>query len=184
MTQVKEDSLLVEGMRSYPKALGALNEFGDLVISRIQEVVADELGSLSTAVGVSFAQDDLGPYRRPNRLGGLDPKNISLGIKIDRIAKSGWALFFVLWWWNGEVRPSVSIWLKDHDLAESTFTALRKFQSRTPMELDSGHEISLSRALAPDNAERLPEILRELIQEFSDLWSKAGGLGSLQNRTV
>jgi hypothetical protein len=36
-------SLVNEGVKSYPKALGAMNEFIRLVISKIQEVVTEEL---------------------------------------------------------------------------------------------------------------------------------------------
>src|ERR1700733_1522918 len=98
MTVVKETSLLIEGMRSYPKALGALNEFGRLVHSTIREAVVEELGSLSTAVGLRLTENDLGDYVRPSRLGSFDPKNVSVGVKVDRMAGSGWSLYFVLFW--------------------------------------------------------------------------------------
>jgi hypothetical protein len=53
MTEAKETGLLIEGMKSYPKALGALNEFGRLVVSSIREVVVDDLDNLGECVHVS-----------------------------------------------------------------------------------------------------------------------------------
>ena len=65
MTETKETGLLVEGMKSYPKALGALNEFGRLVVSTIREVVIEDLDDLSTAMGVNLPDDDVSGYVRP-----------------------------------------------------------------------------------------------------------------------
>ena len=56
--------------------------------------------------------------------------------------------------------------------------AFRKLSSITPVELDGGREVYISRVIAPDKADQLPVILRELDQEFSELWTKAGGLGN------
>jgi len=175
MTVVKETSLLIEGITSYPKALGALNEFGRLVISTIREAVVEELGSLSTAVGLRLTENDLGDYLRPNRLGSFDPKNVSVGVKVDRISESGWSLYFVLFWSKGGASLSVSIWLKDGDVAKSAFTAFQKGPSKGIL-LDAGREIYISRALVPEAAEHLSVILRELIGDFSKFWTKAGGL--------
>ena len=174
MTVVKETSLLIEGITSYPKALGALNEFGRLVISTIRETVVEELGSLSTAVGLRLTENDLGDYLRPNRLGSFDPKNVSVGVKVDRISESGWSLYFVLFWSKAGASLSVSIWPKDGDVAKSAFTAFQKGRSKG-ICLMLAANIHQPRA-RPEAAEQLPVILRELIGDFSKCWIKAGGL--------
>lgn len=176
MTEVKETSLLMEGMRSYPKALAALNEFARLVISTIRDVTLEELAGLSAAMCLDLSQDELGDYVSPNRLAISSPKDAILGVRIDRIVKSGWGLYSYLWWSKGETKLCVSIWLRDATLAESVFAAFKKLPPATSVDLDSGHEVYVSRALAPADADEIPIILRELTQKFSSLWTNAGGL--------
>jgi hypothetical protein len=117
MTETKETGLLVEGMKSYPKALGALNEFVRLIVSNIREVVIEDLGDLSSAMGVSLLEDEIDDYVRPNRLATFSPKDALLGVKIDRIGESGWGLYFYMWWSKGQPNLSVSIWMRDSDAA-------------------------------------------------------------------
>lgn len=176
MTEVEEMGLLVEGMKSYPKALGALSEFQRIVISAIRESVVGELGSLSTAMGVVLTEKEIIDRVRPSTAGSFDPKEISLGVKIDRIGKSGWSLYFVLWWWKNKPNVSVSIWIRDGKLAESIFTKLASPQEvSASAAMDAGHEIYISRVL--EDAEQIPAVLRELNREFCELWTKAGGFG-------
>jgi hypothetical protein len=176
MTQAKETSLLAEGMRSYPKALAALNEFGRMVVSIVRAVVAEELASLSAAMRVELMEDELSDYVRPNRLAIPNPKDAILGVKIDRIGKSGWGLYSYLWWSKGVTKLSVSIWLRDGDAAESILAAFRKIQPTTPVEIDGGHEVYISRTLVPEDAEQLSAVLQGLSRDFSELWSKVSGL--------
>jgi hypothetical protein len=175
MTEAKEMGLLAEGMRSYPKALGALSEFQRIVISDIRDAVVGELSSSSTAIGVVLTEKEIIDRVRPSTLSNFDSKKISLGVKIDRLGKAGWSLYFTLWWWKDEPNLSVSIWLKDGKMAESIFARFVESSSKTRAVLESGHEISISRVLL--HAEQLPVVLRELNREFAELWTKAGGLG-------
>ena len=177
MTETKETGLLVEGMKSYPKALGALNEFGRLVVSTIREVVIEDLDDLSTAMGVNLPDDDVSGYVRPNRLANSNPKDAILGAVIDRIGTLGWGLYFYLCWSKGQPKLCVCIWLKDSNIALSIITAFKKLSSAIPVELDAGHEVYISQVIAPDDADQLPVVLRKLDREFSELWKKAGGLG-------
>lgn len=172
MTVIKETSLLVEGTRSYPEALGALNEFGRLVISKIKTGLSEELGSLSSAVGIRLTENDLADYIRPNRMGSFDPNNVCLGVKVDRIAESGWSLYFVLFWLKGAACVSVSVWFRDGGLANS----LHKTFNKIPGSALDGKEVSISRSVMPDAAEEIPIILRELVGDFSKACAKAGGL--------
>jgi hypothetical protein len=176
VTETKESGLLIEGMKSYPQALGALNEFVRLVISNVREAVLDELATLSTAIGAGLKEDELGDYVQPNRVGVFEPKYTVLGIKIDRIAASGWGLYFYVWWWKGQTKLCVSMWMKDRDVAASIITRFKNTSPETSVEIDDNHEVYLSRVLVPDNVPELSEILRELNREFSELWSRAGGL--------
>lgn len=177
MTEPKETSLLAEGLRSYPKALGALNEFARSITSTIREVAIQELGSLSGAMHLDLKPDEVGDYVRPNRLAIPNPKDPILGARIDRIGKSGWGLYYQLWWSKGITKLSVSVWLRDSGTAESVFSAVRDLSSTSGVELWAGHELSISQTLTPDDPEQqLTAKMRELINEFSALWTRAGGL--------
>jgi hypothetical protein len=177
VTESKETSLLEEGLRSYPKALGALNEFARSITSTIREVTIQELGSLASAIRLDLRTDEVGDYVRPNRLAIPNPKDPILGARIDRIGKSGWGLYFYLWWSKSVAKLSVSVWLRDSDTAESVFSAVRDLSSTPRVELWAGHELSISQTLLFDDAEqRLASMMRDLINEFSALWTKAGGL--------
>lgn len=70
---------------------------------------------------------------------------------------------------------SVSIYVRDSDVAQSIVKAFKNVLSTAPVELYDGREVSISRVLA--NAGQLPVVLRELNREFCTLWTKAGGLG-------
>jgi hypothetical protein len=178
VTETKETGLLVEGMQSYPKALGALNEFGRLVVSTIRGVVIEDLDSLSRAIGIRLAEDEVGNYVRPNRLVTDNPKDAMLGVKIDRIGELGWGLYFYIWWSKSQAKVRASIWLRDSNVAQSIVTAFKKIQSTTLVELDdSDREVCISRVLVPHNADQLPLIMSEVDQAFSQLWTKVGGLG-------
>src|ERR1017187_8330798 len=113
MKEVEQTSLLVEGLTSYPKALAAINEFARLITSTIQDVVEQELASLSKALHVDLKREELGDFVRPNRLTIPNPKDTMLGTKIDRIGESGWGLYFCLWWSRGPATLYVSLWLRD-----------------------------------------------------------------------
>ena len=125
---------------------------------------------------LDLKRDEVGDYVRPNRLAIPDPKDPVLGARIDRIGKSGWGLYFYLWWTKGGTHLSVSVWLRTGTAAESAFSALRDMPSASRLELDAGHELSVSKTVQPEDAEQqMPVILRELIREFSALWTEAGG---------
>lgn len=176
MAEAKETGLLVEGMKSYPRALAAMNEFWRLVVSNIRKVVIEDLDNLSSAIGVRLAEDEVGDYVRPSKLTAFDPEDAALGVRIDKIGKSGWGLYFYLWWSKDQPNLSVSIWLKDSDIAQSMVKAFKKFSPTTRLELGGGREVYISRVIEPNKADQLPVILRELDQEFSKLWKKSGGL--------
>ena len=177
MKETEQTSLLVEGLVSYPKALAALNEFARLVTSTIQDVVDQELPSLSKALHVDLKPEELSDYVRPNRLAIPNPKDAILGARIDRIGKSGWGLYFYLWWSKGTAMLSASAWVRDASIAESIFAAIQSVAPDGTIKLDAGRELYISRRLPHDNPDQLSSVMRELTQEFSNLWTKVGGVG-------
>jgi hypothetical protein len=176
MKELEQTSLLVEGLTSYPKALAALNEFARLVTSTIQDVVEEELPSLSKALHVDLKREELGDYVRPNRLAIPNPKDAILGARIDRIGKSGWGLYFYLWWSKGTAMLCVSGWLRDASIADTIFAEFQNIAPKGAIVLDAGHELYISRRVPPDKPDQFPSVMRELTQEFSNLWTKVGGL--------
>ena len=175
MKELEQTSLLVEGLTSYPKALAALNEFARLVTSTIQDVVEEELPSLSKALHVDLKREELTPFVKPNKVTAPNPEDIMLGARIDRIGQSGWGLYFCLWWSRGLATLYVSVWLRDASIADAILAAFQNAASNTAIEF-AGHEPYISRRLPPDNPDQFPSIMRELTQEFSNLWTEVGGL--------
>jgi hypothetical protein len=168
MTEPNETTLLIEGMKSYPKAVAALNDFVRLVISTIRDVVLEERENLSTAVGFEMKEQDLDDYPRPNEA--------LLGVSINRIQKCGWGIYFYVWWSKTGPEFGISIYLRDPVVADSILTAFMKAGGPRVQSHDS-HEMFVSRPLVPDKAAELPDSIRELTQAFGDLLIKAGGLG-------
>jgi len=126
-------------------------------------------------MGNVFKDDDLVEYVRPKTLSNLD-KDICLGVKIDRRPESGWGLFFLLYWLKGEPNLSVSIWLKDTEIARSILAAFKKVPTKETVSVwNAGHEIYVSRAITPSHEEQIPETVRQLTESFSHLWKNAGG---------
>jgi hypothetical protein len=176
MTEIEEPGLLAEGIKSYPKALAAMNEFVRLVTSTVREAALEDLDDLSGAMGVRLAEEELVEYVRPNRLTSSNSKEALLGVKIDRIGDSGWGIYFHLWWSKTDPQISVSIWLRDADVAASLFNAFKKMAGTTHVDLYGSHEVVVGRRLKPGDAEQLSDQVRELTHKFSELWAKAGGL--------
>lgn len=179
MTEVKEADLIAEGLRSYPKAFVALNEFARSVISEIREAAGQELESLSKAMQLDLKQDEIGDFVRPNRLATANPRDACLGVRVDRIGRSGWGVYFYLWWSKNTPRLSASIWLRDAAVADSLMSAMsaaERVESTARTELYGEHEIFVSRELSPESPEKLTEFMQDVIQGFSDLWTKVGGL--------
>jgi hypothetical protein len=175
MAEQDDTSLLVDGIRLYSKALGALNDFQRMVTETIRKVVGEELGGLSTAMGTKLAKRELTNYVKPNRIADFNGKWASLWVRIDRSEKVGWCLNFAISWLKDEANVKVSIWLNDETQAKSIASALKKLSSRAPVQLESC-EVYIHRVLPPEEAEQFPVVLRELIREFSELWTKAGGM--------
>jgi hypothetical protein len=126
-------------------------------------------------MGNLFKEDELRDYIRPSKLGNSD-LDICLGVKIDRRPESGWGLWFVLYWLDAEPNLSISIWLKDTEAADNILRAFKKRSKETVGVWSAGHEVYVSRAIAPDHEEQFPETMRELTGSFSDLWKNADDL--------
>jgi len=142
-------------------------------------VISEELGRLSTAMGVPLLEKkELNEW--PTKFSKNDFNGITkLGIKIDR---TDWQLIFHLDWDKNKMDIAVSFCINEKTVAKSIFTEFKKSSPQTTAEFGdyglSGGEIYLSRPLDSADAEHLPATQRELIREFSELWTKVGGIGT------
>lgn len=176
MADPKETSLLVEGTRSYPKALAALGEFRRLVIETIRSAVVEELPSLAAALDLRLSENELSDWVKLNRFGGFDGKWTCLGVKIEKTEVAGWGLYFSLAWDKGDADVSITLELNDDDVAEAIFSAFKTVSGNVPIKFER-REVYINRILAPEEAEQLSDIQRDLIRQFATLSSRAGGVG-------
>lgn len=176
-------SLLIEGMKSYPKALAAITEFVSSVTSTIREVLTEDENDLSDAVGVKITDDGLTNHVRPNRLTGSGSEDKAVGFRFDRRSETGWSLYFYVWWSRSGAEFGISLYFNDAQLAASVFNSLAK-ASGGKCRTQGRRELYFSRPLAMNESSEFKEIVRESVQDFSAVLSKAGGLKKLTKQML
>jgi|SRR5579859_1064520 len=177
--------LLVEGAKSYPKALVAVTEFRRIVTNTITGVVTDDLDALGKALGCELSKNDVRARRRPDRIDTV-VKAPSLGIKIERDA-DGWRQYFQVTWWNGDLDAGASIrFLKDPDALARVVREFKGQQAKLKLAGEIGSEedeVWLSRRLDAEQLNDLEAIMRGVMRDWIRLWSAIGGL-SKRAKTV
>ncbi|MFZ0319270.1 MAG: hypothetical protein WAL56_09100 [Candidatus Sulfotelmatobacter sp.] len=175
-------SLLIEGMKSYPKALAAITEFVSSVISTIREVLTEDENGLSNAVDVKITDEGLIDYLRPSRLSGSGSEDKLMGVRFDKRPEMGWSLYFYLWW-SPAAEFGISLYFNDAQLAALAFNSLAK-ASGGKCRTQGSRELYFSRPLAMNDSGEFREIVRESVQDFSAVLSRAGGLKKLTKQTL
>jgi hypothetical protein len=175
-------SLLVEGMKSYPKALAALNEFVSSVISTIREVLTEDANNLSDAVGVKVTDEGLADDVRPSRLGRSGSGDKMIGVKFDKRPETGWSLYFYVWW-SRAAEFGISLYFNNAQVAASVLNSLAK-ASAGKCRTQGSRELYFSRPLTTNESSEFREIVRGSVQDFSAVLSKAGGLKKLIKQTL
>jgi hypothetical protein len=178
----ENSSLLIEGMRSYPKALAAITEFVSSVTSTIRETLTEDENDLSDAVGVKITDEGLTDYVRPSRLGGSGSDDKVIGVKFDKRPEMGWSLYFYVWW-SRSAEFGISLYFNDAQVAVSVLNSLAKAPGGKCQTAGS-RELYFSRPVEMNESNELKEIVRESIQEFSTVLSSAGGLKKLTKQAV
>ena len=171
-----EHVFLIEGARSYPKALSALREFRSLVVDRCRTALESELENVSQAMGVIIRPVNIVDYRRPEKPDTSDGQSASLGVRVDREVE-GWWFYHTVYWYKGEVGIGCSLWLRDKSTAQDAVNELKRTNAGLfEITLEEGHEVCLSRGLLPDDMQVLEDLLVELLRQWAKLWKEAGTL--------
>jgi hypothetical protein len=177
-SQDSSNVLLVEGAKSYPRALVALTEFRNLVTNTISGVVSDDLDTLASVLGCELSANDVRARRRPDRIDTVI-KAPSLGIKIEK-DEYGWRQYFQVTWWQGNLDAAASIrFLKERERVTSLFRDFKAKQAKLGLTGDIGceaDEVWLGRHLRAEEMADLEPTMRGLLADWIRLWSAVGGL--------
>lgn len=174
--------LLIEGMKSYPKALAAMTEFVSSLISTIREVLTEEGSGLSNSVGVKITDEGLVDYLRPSRLSGSGSEDKLIGVRFDKRPEMGWSLYFYVWW-SPAAEFGISLYFNDAQLATSAFDSLAKV-SGGKCRTEGSRGLYFSRPVAMNESSEFKEIVRGSVQDFSTVLSKAGGMKKFTKQTL
>jgi hypothetical protein len=172
--------LLIEGARSYPQALAALNEFQTSVIHSCRTALDSELPKISTAMRIKLSREDLRDRIRPRKTEIPDGAFAAIGLVINRDTPEGWRQYYHIVWDKDWFGASSSIRFKDKSVAMKVSKALNEAQPKSPylVHLDDEKEACLTRRATAEEMAQLPGILQDLFREWARLWEKIGGLQS------
>jgi hypothetical protein len=174
-------SLLIEGMKSYPKALAAITEFVSSVTSTIREVLTEDENNLSDSVGVKITDEGLTDYVRPSRLSGSGSEDKVIGVRFDKRPEMGWSLYFYVWW-SRAAEFGISLYFNDAQVAASVVNSLKAPGGKC--RTTGSRELYFSRPLAMSESSEFKETIRASVQDFSAVLSKAGGLKKLAKQAL
>lgn len=177
----KNGGLLIEGMKSYPKALAAITEFVSSLTSTMREVLTEDENDLSDAIGVKITDEGLTDYVRPSRLSGSGSEDKVIGVRFDKRPEMGWSLYLYVWW-SRAAELAISLYFTDAQVAASVLNSLAKASGGKCQA--AGRELYFSRPLAINESSDFKEIVRESVQDFSAVLSEAGGMKKLTKQTL
>ncbi|HWR14162.1 MAG TPA: hypothetical protein VN577_05010 [Terriglobales bacterium] len=175
--QRSDQTLLLEGARSYPQVLGALREFGRQVDAVCRSAVGD-VKFLSHAMGVTLPEQDIKLYLRPVNLAAerMDGRWANVGITL-HTEDAWWALVY-LEWKEDKLWAVASMWFKDSTKVSAARSALEREHPKYQIGMESG-EVYLAREMVPEEMNNLKSILEDILQEWARLWEQVGGLSKV-----
>lgn len=175
--QTPDQTLLVQGAKSYPQVLGALREFGRQVEAVCRSAVGD-VKFLSHAMGVNLPEQDIKLYLRPVNLAAerMDGGWANVGVTL-HTEDAWWALVY-LEWKADKLWAVASMWFRDSTKASAARSALEREQPKYQMGVESG-EVYLSREIVPEEMNNLKSILEDILQEWARVWGQVGGLSTV-----
>jgi hypothetical protein len=178
--QRTQRTLLAEGFKSYPEALAALREFRRMIVQTVHSVVDEELGQLSRAMNAKLPSPI--PRRRPDRLENDKVGEVKLGVAM---RGTEWRQYHHISWHKDQVTASCSIVASDPRRAELVYNALQRCRPVRPYRIGlEDDEVYLERSLTARDMDRLEDVLRALLREWTRLWGEAGGLQHFRARAA
>ena len=170
-------SLLSAGAKSYPQALEAINEFGLSVLEVVEKVANQRKTSLAKTFSVPIDELKITRRVRPNRLGFSGSVSFSIGIAV-KPSKLGWKQYHNFHWEDSVFGFGSSIKFLGggaESATRNTYTRLAAFHPKWTLGVAKG-ELYLWRVLKPVQMAEAEELIGEVIDEWTRLWKKGGGL--------
>ena len=181
----KGRELLVEGMRSYPLAVLAMDEFCRLLEAEIREALKRSRTEIQDSIKFKLPLDAVRSYRRPERMAADFVRNrVAVGVSMP-VGIAGCKRHTIDLEWNqdtdtGEFLPSVvaSLLFAERETAKRIEVALK--QASPDGNFGETHKKAfLLRELQSDDIEKLPHLIDAMIKEWCAAWRKTGGLQKL-----
>jgi len=188
---VNRHALLEEGARSYLEALTALTIFRKDVQSVCRQAIVDRVTEFSQALGVPmFKAESIVPYATPEDQFNGSSAYIGVKHKISRRRQSIHGFSSVStcglsWEPMGQQRWFgcwVGVGFNQREIAERLHAGFQRSKESLPpgIALDAQkNNVSVSRALKPDDMASLTDCLGEVMVEWIRLWREFGGLKAL-----
>jgi hypothetical protein len=181
--------LLVEGARSYAKALQAINEFQWEIVEECRDVVQRRLAELIRAAGISFTPEvrDYGNFAlcRDSKFfahGKPSLEDPCLGTAVD--LGDDWVMYFYLWWakTSSQAQAVVGLAPRKMDVLRKAHETFKKAGYDFPNVLD-WQEFAYLDVLDPNEVGLFPKKLDALIDRWVTLFKDkaVGGIRGLSS---
>ena len=172
--------LFVAGVKSYPDALIAVDEFRRLALKAVRDAVESNLESIATSMGTKLSPSDIQKRFRPKE-SEIGKDNAKIGVTIRRDSE-GWRQYFQFYW---ELDSSFYFTASFRFMGTADAISISKAISQVKCKYNPAFdedeaELSIMRRIMPEELTRVTEILSEFLREWGNLWKQLGGLKGLK----
>ncbi|HZD40999.1 MAG TPA: hypothetical protein VE131_09775 [Terriglobales bacterium] len=173
-----DDTLLIEGARSYLKASNALLYYQQEVQRKCRDVMEAYLGEYASALGVGLKPGDIVVKAWPKTT-EWDGTYASLGAMIEKERVipgiSWWGTYCTLEWESEE--PTFYCWIGEWFPTRKMAADLGDRFRRLDAKIEAYEkEVGISTALRPEEAATFDQALEALSRQWIKLWKKVGGM--------
>jgi hypothetical protein len=170
----QQNTLLIEGGRSYPKAMLALSQFREMVQDACIAAMKRSLPELIAALGLQLKSQQVKAWDWPD-LDETDGTWAELGAMLKNPGGARCTLYNYISWEDAPLlRVIVSILFVDAGIAERTWAAVR--DHGTLKKDKDENEINSSRRIDAAGLASLGSTLDEMNSEWIQLWQGVGGV--------
>ena len=174
----RTNELLVAGVKSYPEALIAIDEFRRVLLGTVRETVEHNLKSIATAMGIKLSASEIQKRLRPTE-SEVGRDNAAIGVTIRRDAE-GWRQYYQFYWEpDSSFSFLASVWFREVD-ATSTSTAVNKVKCRYTVGFED-NEVFMLRRVTTGEIGRVKDVLGTFMREWATFWKRVGGLKRLKS---
>lgn len=170
-----ENTLLVEGAKSYPLALLAIDEFVRQVHQLCRDAVESERRKINAALADKPDCSDMEELtnnwdKRYKPMTGYGETYIGQVIN-----RECWSQSFSLYWIKSQLFCSATTTFKDKEVAQRVFNGFQEKKEMSKWQLNK-NEIYLNNPVSSDETDMIEKLMRETIDEWCAAWQHVGGL--------